>query len=283
MKAYAYYVGAEVEVQKLHLNFYREIRRNGKPLSCVLGGEVTLTAEASAATLTFLEELLIVDKQLKDPDLPNPPMKECLKEVKFKVYDNDDHPFREYLLIDSHIKNFEEVLNVYENGTKTGSNIVTITFASAIQVIDKGVAKNIYGWRETEYKPEEYKPVVYVPERKKKDCRVIFDFDNTQGVFGFHKIPKKGSLKNSSDWEKLKKLHKVLPEEIKNKPYIPHWLSMRKGQSITLDIVIDNEKDYESIAFKEHPHFTFSPSNLKGQKSVRITCNQNAGLKAFCK
>ena len=71
-------------------------------------------------------------------------------------------------MIDSHIKNFEEVLNVYENGTKTGSNIVTITFASAIQVIDKGVAKNIYGWRETEYKPEEYKSPVYSIEAKKE-------------------------------------------------------------------------------------------------------------------
>jgi hypothetical protein len=100
--------------------------------------------------------------------------------------------------------------------------------------------------------------------------------DVKNGIFGFDKF--NNSFKNTcvSGLNKLEEEYK--PLEIYDTKYYPVWVSMRKGQTITLELdVLDkkNYKSYQDIKFETNPDFTFEPANLKDAKEVKITCNNS--------
>lgn len=100
--------------------------------------------------------------------------------------------------------------------------------------------------------------------------------DVKNGIFGFDKF--NNSFKNTcvSNFNKLEEEYK--PLTIYEKKYYPVWVSMRKGQTITLELdILDkkNYKAYKDIKFESNPDFTFEPANLKDVKEVKITCNNS--------
>ena len=112
-----------------------------------------------------------------------------------------------------------------------------------------------------------------------KEKLLILSFDASSsdvknGIFGFDKF--NNSFKNTcvSGLNKLEEEYK--PLTIYEQKYYPVWVSMRKGQTITLELdVLDkkNYKAYKNIKFETNPDFTFEPANLKDAKEVKITCN----------
>ncbi|MCV6630836.1 MAG: hypothetical protein OIF50_13370 [Flavobacteriaceae bacterium] len=162
MKAYLHYVGEIVPIQTYSLAFYKTIKWNGRPGSRVLGGFVTVTIEASGTTVRFIEELLHINTQLRDPEQDDPSLSDCFKEVHIKITQDDQHPVKEIQLLDAHIKNIREIFSAYEAiGASSGiNNMVTIEFASASQVINNGAAKNIQPWWITKFKPKQHQAVV---------------------------------------------------------------------------------------------------------------------------
>ena len=66
------------------------------------------------------------------------------------------------------------------------------------------------------------------------------------------------------------------PIQVYGEKYFPSWLSIRKGQTITLEITESKRKNYplfNEIKFADTPDFTFEPADLKNAKQVKITCN----------
>lgn len=97
--------------------------------------------------------------------------------------------------------------------------------------------------------------------------------DRVNGLFGFDTIPKKDIVQ--SGYEKLKEGYKPLKKNILNKEYIPSWLSLRKNQTVELQLDWTKKEaadSYTTISFDSHPDFTFEPTNLKDAKTVKITC-----------
>lgn len=97
--------------------------------------------------------------------------------------------------------------------------------------------------------------------------------DIKNGTFGFDTIPDKGIVE--SDYQKLKDEYKPLSEKILGEEYIPNWLSLRKDQTVELELDWTKKSradDYETISFNSHDDFSFEPENLKGAKKVKITC-----------
>ncbi len=109
---------------------------------------------------------------------------------------------------------------------------------------------------------------------------VSFDADKSDirnGVFGFDKFDSKFKELCTSDFSALENEYK--PIEVYAEKYYPVWVSMRKGQTITLELDItrrSNYKLFKEIKFEENTDFTFEPTNLKDAKEVKITCNKTS-------
>ena len=114
------------------------------------------------------------------------------------------------------------------------------------------------------------------PIATKKPFKIEFiarNKDIMRGVFGFDRIPKEKIV--VSDYEKLKKEYKPLSEKIRGEQYIPSWLSLRKDQTVELELDWTKKgkaDDYETISFEPHADFTFEPKNLKDAEKVKIIC-----------
>lgn len=132
-----------------------------------------------------------------------------------------------------------------------------------------------------------------------KKCRIAFDVDNTDykdGVFGFTKL-ESSLIKNcKSDISSLKSEFSPTNLQIEGTDYYTSWISMRKDQTITLELDWEEAsllEDYDKIAFEEHEDFTFSLSELreadrKGKltkrvKEIQITCKNNNPNPAYLK
>ncbi|MCV6629185.1 MAG: hypothetical protein OIF50_04925, partial [Flavobacteriaceae bacterium] len=161
MKGYMEYLGLKAEILTCSIEFFRNMKWHGRPATRVLGGFVTITMGASSNSLRFLEELLKIDSQFLDPEQPDPTNADWFKPIEIKIYEDDDHPFREYLLMDAHICNFREVFSAYNTlgNTSDTNNEVMLQIASASQIINS-THKNIFEWWMTAYQPKEFKPAV---------------------------------------------------------------------------------------------------------------------------
>lgn len=119
-------------------------------------------------------------------------------------------------------------------------------------------------------------------------CRIAFDTDSNDyqnGVFGFCEYS--NALKNNLvDSSKATALQAEFPPtglQIEGDPYYSSWVSMRKGDTITLKLDWEKKsklENYTSIAFDTNPNFTFSVTDLrdpvdqsKKLDEIKITCN----------
>ncbi len=106
-------------------------------------------------------------------------------------------------------------------------------------------------------------------------CTVTFKAKNSDikdGLFGFDTIP--STYKNSckSDITALEK--EYTPLKIEGEQYFVPWLSIRKGQTVTLKVKKDIKlkKEFESIAFEAHPDFDITPKSLIDADEIQIYC-----------
>lgn len=117
--------------------------------------------------------------------------------------------------------------------------------------------------------------IVFPEVMKPNKCVVVFDADNgdiKKGKFGFDKLTDKLLGICDSDKEKLKNEYDFF--KVDGEDYFPPWVSMRKGQTITLKVKskFKNKDEYQSVTI-EHPDFTFEPTDLKEASEIKITCN----------
>jgi hypothetical protein len=127
------------------------------------------------------------------------------------------------------------------------------------------------------------KATTFEPEpEEEKEKRVILQFkangsDVKNGTFGFDQFdPDFKKIYKGADFSKFE--NEYNPIEVYGKKYFPVWVSMKKGQTITLKIDEMKRKNYKlfnEIKFSANSDFTFEPANLKDAKEVHITCNNS--------
>ncbi|WP_309608231.1 type VI secretion system tube protein TssD [Flavobacterium sp.] len=117
-------------------------------------------------------------------------------------------------------------------------------------------------------------------EEEEKKVTVLFDANNSDvknGKFGFDKFDS-DFKKNYTGKDFTKFENEYNPIQVNGDKYLPVWVSMRKGQTITLNvenIKRKNYKLYNDIKFEANPDFTFEPANLKDVSEIQITCNNS--------
>lgn len=177
-------------------------------------------------------------------------------------------------LIDVHCIKCEDLFS------STGSkNLNTALTLSPAQIVVNGEKKMEKHWKVTDLDAKNIVPTTRnqeTDEEKPKKCTVEFDADNSdvkKGKFGFDKLTDKLLRICDSDEAKLK--NEYDPITVEGEEYFPPWVSIRKGQTITLKVKskYDNKGEYQSVAIEDHPDFTFDPKDLKEASEIKITCN----------
>ncbi|MCV6630317.1 MAG: hypothetical protein OIF50_10745 [Flavobacteriaceae bacterium] len=159
MKAFLEYIVLREEVLLSEIEFYRHIKWHGRPATRVLGGKLRVGMSASQHSGLFVEELLKIDPQVRDPEQEDPAYSEWFKEVLLKIYQDDGQAFRTYRLLDGHIKNYRALFSSFYPIQDDNNHIIYIEFASATQIINDST-KNQFEWYITPFKPKEYQPAV---------------------------------------------------------------------------------------------------------------------------
>lgn len=149
-------------------------------------------------------------------------------------------------------------------------------------VLAAGIKKH---WHE-EKPVEKAKPL----DEKDEEKKVILSFkpanenDVKNGKYGFDDY--KSDLKKYYTGKSFASFeNEYKPIQVYGEKYFPSWLSIRKGQTVTLGITDSKRKNYalfNEIKFADNPDFTFDPADLKNAKQVKITCN-NEGTKTQLK
>ncbi|MCF6349747.1 MAG: hypothetical protein L3J23_01790 [Flavobacteriaceae bacterium] len=169
-----------------------------------------------------------------------------------------------------HHENFDGINN------QPMTTYVEITFAI---LIVNDVVMDVKYWKVSD--PYQKSPVTtlnyneekqeeIIEEKKDKKCVIKFEADNNDiknGIFGFDTIPDKYKRICTSDITKLENEYPSLT--IEGEKYFPAWVSMRKDQTITLDLksTIKQKEQYESIAFEEHLGLYHNTNRQKRQQS----------------
>ncbi len=190
-----------------------------------------------------------------------------------------------YKFNDAALIKYSEVFSAQDDTPMT----LKMTISPAIQEYkEQTVVKH---WQENWVPPSEKEPYQspVIEDKRPKKCIIKFKADSDdirEGNFGFDAIPNKykNLLEDSSkaiDFE-----NEYDPIEVENERYFPPWISIRKGQTIILELdkSLRHEEEYKEVKFEEHPDFTFEPIDRKDKstplieaKKVRITChNHNA-------
>jgi hypothetical protein len=126
----------------------------------------------------------------------------------------------------------------------------------------------------------EYEEMTLSKRKEEKEKKLILTFDADKkdiknGKFGFDKFdPNFKKIYTGADFSEFENEYK--PIQVYGEKYFPVWVSMRKGQTIKLEldeIKRKNYKLYTEVKFVDNPDFTFEPANLKEAKEVHITCN----------
>jgi Hemolysin coregulated protein Hcp (TssD) len=152
------------------------------------------------------------------------------------------------------------------------------------QMLTLSSGRVIYGntiFEETWARPRKaVEPPIKQADDENDEKIVILSFDAStsevkSGKFGFDKFdPNFKKIYTGTDFTKLE--NEYNPIQVYGEKYFPVWVSMRKGQTITLDLDFikrKNYKLYKEITFDPTNDFTFDPPNLKDAKKVKITCN----------
>lgn len=238
-------------------SFNQTVDANGRPVAASQGGIMRILVETEQNE-PFTEWAV------------NPTMMKSAKLKQRSV--NLDGKSRIIDLVDVYC--LEATDNYSSTGTK---NLSTSLVLSPAQILVDGVKKMEKHWKVTDLDAKNVAPTTRQQEpEKEKKCTVEFDADNgdvRDGKFGFDKLTNKLLRICESGEAKLK--NEYDPITVDGEEYFPPWVSMRKGQTITLKVKskFDNKGEYKSVALEDHPDFTFEPKNLKDASEIKITCN----------
>ncbi|RLK02502.1 type VI secretion system tube protein TssD [Tenacibaculum discolor] len=288
IKAKLFVCGEERELLSTNLDYNRLTDWNGKPTSALMGGTFTVAFKPEMYDDAFIEWILANRNDNKK--IRYPFNRYQLRDGKVVFYEDDFGGVElfQYNFQDGVLINYDETFDNQE-GAKV---ILTISpamqdyrfFNNSTDWRKKSPTRHIKPWQESfippikemPYKAKENKET----QKEKKPFKIMVEAarsrDIKDGIFGFDSIPKETIV--ISGYEKLKKEYKPLSEKILDEEYIPNWISIRKNQTVELKLDWDTKKkakQYESIAFEEHPDFSFEPKNLKGVKEVKVTCKNN--------
>jgi hypothetical protein len=259
-----YFLGEERELLWTNMNYHKITCEKGSPKSDMEGGMINLVFTTKENDDVFMHNMT------KEVELETDRMEDG--EIHFYENGFNEAVTRKYKFKDTYIVAFSEIFSTYH----TGNMHTQLTISPAIQ--DYG-AKLVKHWNKSWIPPSE--PTPYQPQKEeKKEKRVILTFDANssdvkEGKFGFDKFnPGFKKVYKGKDFSKFE--NEYNPIQVYGEKYFPVWVSMRRGQTITLKLDGNKRKNYElfnEIKFNENPDFTFVPANLKDAKEVQITCN----------
>ncbi len=245
----------EFNILEYNLNFSQETDGSKRPIGNFKGGHFNLKVETIKSSL-LLQWMLNSDS---------------MKKVKIVFPSRTGRTqSRTIELLDTYCVENNKAFNALNPEPLTTN--ITLSPAS---MIENGEVMFSKSWRVTDPTPKERKPAEDTDKEKK--LIITFEANNTDvknGVFGFDEIPK--NYKKICDSNITLLENEYNPIQVYNEQYFPVWISMRKGQKITLNLDVlkqKNEKLFKEIKFEDHSDFTFSPANLIGAKKVTITCN----------
>jgi Hemolysin coregulated protein Hcp (TssD) len=255
ISARLYIEDKEYNILKLETSISQKTNYSGLPCALPLGGYFEIVIETTKDN-TILDWMLQTDG---------------LKDAKIVI------PSR-FGTSASRIIELKEVYCVaYANSFKsTSTEPMTTRFKlSPGGTYENGTLVFIKHWHKE-------KPVVklepYEKEDKEKKMTLTFNADSDdikKNKFGFDKFDKNlKAVYTGTTFSKFE--NEYNPLQVFGDKYYPIWVSMRKGQTITLKIETSKKKNpqlFEEIKFVDHPDFTFEPANLKGVGKVNITCN----------
>lgn len=246
-------------ILSINIKIHKEVGRNGLPSTGFMGGFFDLEIEASKDTTIY-------DWMLRP---------EALKDAKIII------PSR-FGTSNTRTIDLKDVYCIAHNDffNSTSAKPMTTKFRlSPGGVYNNGKEVFVKHWHvpKPEIKKEE--------KQEKEEKKVILTFkanssDVEAGKFGFDRFnPDYKDIYTGNNFSNLENEYK--PIQVYGEKYFPVWVSMRKGQTITLDlekiklgkIKTENYKLFDEIKFANHPDFTFEPSNLKDASEVHITCN----------
>ncbi len=261
------FLGEERELLSTSMDYSKSTCTKGSPTSETEGGFITLTFATQTNDDVFLHNLTKKVKLKTDK----------MEDGEIHFYENGDSqlPIRKYKFKDTYIIEYSEIFSA--NETENMQTLLTIS--PAIQDYGKEFIKL---WNKSYVNDVE--PTPQQNKKEEKEKRVILNFkanssDITEGKFGYDNFDEY-SAKCTSDKYKLE--NEYNPLKVYGEKYFPVWISMRKGQTITLKIDTSKNKNsdlFKEIKFEDNPDFTFEPTNLKGIDKVNITCNNNNASK----
>lgn len=253
----------EYNILEFDLKFNQEVDFMGNPISNFKGGYWDIKLETIKSPL-LLQWMLDSDS---------------MKKVKIVIPSRfGTSKSRNIELLDTYcISN-----NKAFNSTNIEPLTTSITLSPA-SMIENGEVLFSKSWRITDPTPKEQKPVKENDTEKKLILSFIAEEEDFEsGKFGFDRFDENyKDIYTGKDFSKLE--NEYNPIQVYGEKYFPVWVSMRKGQTITLNldqiklgkVKSKNVDLFNEIKFEDHPDFTFFPENLKGAKKVNITCNNN--------
>ena len=258
--------GKKYNVLEFNYKLHQESGKNGYPCGNVSGGHITLVLESDKDISAF--------DWAKSADVQ--------KEGIIKFYNQDGMSlFKKLNFREAYCLHFKEEFN--SNGKTAMRHTIEISPGDA-NFDDVHFTKN---WSEPVLDMKNASTFVKEEEEDEKKVTVLFNANNSDvknGKFGFDKFDS-DFKKNYTGKDFSKFENEYNPIQVNGDKYFPVWVSMRKGQTITLNIENIKRKNYKlfnDIKFEANPDFTFEPANLKDASEVQITCN-NSGSQAQIK
>ncbi|MDI9311870.1 MAG: type VI secretion system tube protein TssD [Limnohabitans sp.] len=249
----------EYDIKYLKISIYQETDHRNLPVGNPLGGYFDIQVEAG-------KENIFIDWMLQHNGV---------KDVKIVIPSRfAGGKSRVIELKDTYCVSYNDTF------TSTTSEPMSTTFRlSPGGIYNNGVlAEGIKKHWHDEKPVEQLKPL---EDDKDEEKKVILSFkpananDVKNGKFGFDdyksELKKYYTGKSYASFE-----NEYKPIQVYGEKYFPSWLSIRKGQTITLEITESKRKNYplfNEIKFADTPDFTFEPADLKNAKQVKITCN----------
>lgn len=258
ISAKLYLDNKEYNILKLETKISQETNHSGIPNGIALGGYFDIVIETTRES-NILEWMLQSDG---------------LKDVKIVI------PSR-FGTSASRKIDLKDTYCIKYNNSFTGTTSTPMTTSFRLSpggVYENGEAVSIKHWHKV--KPEAKNQPKEDEEKEEKKLILTFDADNTDiknSKFGFDKFdPDFKNIYKGADFSKLQ--NEYNPIQVYGEKYFPVWVSMRKGQTITLkldEIKRKNYKLFNEIKFDSNSDFTFEPANLKDASEVHITCNNS--------
>ncbi|WP_271783476.1 type VI secretion system tube protein TssD [Aquimarina algiphila] len=183
----------------------------------------------------------------------------------------------QYKFNDAALVEYKEVF------TSQGENPMTISLVISPAIQKYKWQTHIKHWQESWVPPSEQQPYQSLQnqeeETKDKEWETVFKCDNTDrknGVYGWDQWKK--SLENKCTSDKTKYHNAYNWIKVNDQDYPVSILSMRKGQSVTLELdhSTKKKKQYQSVQIEPNPNFDIQPMDIKEAKKVTIQCLNNA-------